>query len=231
MKHLGIIMDGNGRWATERGLPRLSGHESGAKAVLEIIDAADELKISILSLYAFSLDNFKRDALEVLGIFGIISDFLAKTLIPLAKSRNYRLMFIGDFSKLPSHLMLSVSKANQATLNNTGMKIIIALAYSGKMEIKDAFNLILEEKLNNGDYSPITQDDIEKHLYTATIVNPDAILRFGGEKRLSDFMLYQAAYTELFFEDKMFPDATKKDIYQVVNEYNKIRRNFGDVKQ
>lgn len=230
MKHLGIIMDGNGRWASQRGLPRLTGHENGAKALMEIIDAADEQRISILSLYAFSLDNFKRDSSEVFGILGIISDFLTKTLIPLAKSRNYKLMFIGDFTKLPSDLMLSVAKANQTTINNTGMKIIIAIAYSGRLEIKDAFNLILEEKLNNGDYSPISQEDIEKHLYTSTIENPDAILRYGGEKRLSDFMLYQSAYSEFFFQDKMFPDATKKDIYTIVNEYKKIKRNFGEIK-
>ncbi|MDD4120375.1 MAG: polyprenyl diphosphate synthase [Clostridia bacterium] len=229
MKHISIIMDGNGRWASQKGMPRLSGHFAAKEAVIEMIDAAEDLKIPVLSLYAFSEDNFKRDASEVLGIFGIISDFISQYLIPLAKNRNYKLVFIGNISLLPDPLLSTISIANKATLNNIGMKIIIAIAYSGRAEITHAFNSILENKLINADYSPIEKSDIVRVLYTATVPDPDIIIRYGGQRRLSDFMLYQSAYTELFFLEKLFPDANKKDIYEIVNEYKKIKRNYGDV--
>ncbi|OQC16489.1 MAG: Ditrans,polycis-undecaprenyl-diphosphate synthase ((2E,6E)-farnesyl-diphosphate specific) [Firmicutes bacterium ADurb.Bin080] len=229
MKHISIIMDGNGRWASQKGMPRLSGHLAAKEAVREMIDAADELKIPVLSLYAFSEDNFKRDASEVLGILGIISDFISQYLIPLATNRNYKLVFIGNLSLLPDPLLGTISMANKGTINNKGMKIIIAIAYSGRAEITYAFNTILENKLINADYSPIDKSDIVRVLYTATVPDPDIIIRYGGQKRLSDFMPYQSAYSELFFLDKMFPDANKKDIYEIFNDYKKIKRNFGDV--
>lgn len=231
MKHIAVIMDGNGRWATEKGLPRLSGHVAAKDAVLQLIEAADELKISVISLYAFSEDNFKRDNSEILGIFGIISDFLITTLIPMANARNYKLMFIGNLSKVPSDLLVNISKANQKTINNSGMKIIIAIAYSGREEIVRAFNLMLEQKLINADYSPVFGEDVEKYLYTATVPDPDAIVRYGGYMRLSDFMPYQGCYSELFFLDKFFPDASKHDIYEIVKNFKKIQRNFGDIKK
>lgn len=229
MKHLAVIMDGNGRWAQERGLPRLNGHTEATKAVTELIDAADEVGVNFLSLYAFSVDNFKRDLTEVYGIFGIINDYILKTLIPMVRARDFRLMFIGDLQRLPQELLTTIAKANQIALNNKGMLIILAIAYSGREELMRAFNLILEEKLNNGDYSPIGKQEIEKRLYTAIIPDPDAIVRYGGQNRLSDLYPYQSIYSELFFIDKLFPDASREDVFKIKNQFSLIKRKFGNV--
>lgn len=229
MKHLAIIMDGNGRWATERGLPRLSGHAEGAKRVLDAIEVADALGIKYLSLYAFSNENFKRNIGEVMGIFGIIADFLLNTLIPIVKRRGYSLRFIGNLSSLSPELLSAISQANVAGLNNSGMKIIIAVGYSGTEELTSAFNHLLEQKVLNADFSPITEANIRQSLYTATIPDPDAVVRYGGHQRLSNFMPFQTVYSELFFLKKLFPDFQKEDIYEVYKEFMKIKRNFGDV--
>lgn len=229
MEHLAIIMDGNGRWATQKGLPRLSGHAEGAKRVLDAIEVADALGIKYLSLYAFSNENFKRNIGEIMGIFGIIADFLLNTLIPIVKQRGYSLRFIGDLSSLSPELLSAISQANVAGLNNSGMKIIIAVGYSGTAEITNAFNYLLEQKVLNADFSPITEEHIRRSLYTSTIPNPDAVVRYGGHQRLSNFMPFQTVYSELFFLKKLFPDFKKEDIYEIYKEFMTIKRNFGDV--
>ncbi|HQC54192.1 MAG TPA: polyprenyl diphosphate synthase [Clostridia bacterium] len=231
MKHLAIIMDGNGRWAQAQGLPRLSGHKAAVNVITEIIDAADELEVKVLSLYAFSLDNFKRDVSEVYGILGIINDYIESELIPLVRTRGYKLMFIGELNRLPQELLTTISKAYQIGVNNKGMQIVIAIAYSGREEIVKAFNLLLEEKINNGDYTPINRKELSNRLYTTTIPDPDAIVRYGGHKRLSDFLTYQSVYSELFFLEKNFPDATREDIFIIKEKFLKIKRNFGEIKQ
>lgn len=231
MKHLAIIMDGNGRWAQAQGLPRLSGHKSATKVITEIIDAADEVKVEILSLYAFSLDNFKRDVSEVYGILGIINDYIETELIPLVRTRGYRIMFIGELSRLPQELLITISKAYQIGVNNKGMQIVIAIAYSGREELIKAFNLLLEEKINNGDYTPINKTELSNRLYTATIPDPDVIVRYGGCKRLSDFLTFQSVYSELFFFEKKFPDANREDIFKINEQFLRIKRNFGDIRQ
>jgi undecaprenyl diphosphate synthase len=222
-------MDGNGRWAEGRGLDRLSGHAAGAEAVLKAIEASSELGIEYLSLYAFSLDNFKRPKREIFGIFGIIADFLEEKLIPLVKAKNYRLRFIGDLQSLPPDLLGSVSKANVAGLNNSGMTIIIALGYSGRAEIAAAFNYILERRVLDSDMSPVTYEEIERSLSTAMLPDPDAVVRYGGYQRLSDFLPLQTVYSELFFLDKLWPDFEKRDLYEISGKFERIRRNYGNI--
>lgn len=221
-------MDGNGRWAEERGLDRLRGHAAGADAALKAIAATDELKIPFITLFAFSSENFKRPAPEVKGIFEITAGFLENGLLPLIKERGYRVRFIGELAKLPVGLLDYIAKVNVAGLNNTGMTVVIALAYGGREEIASAFNLILARRILDSDDSPITYDEIEKSLQTATLPDPDAVVRYGGYKRLSNFMPLQCAYSELFFFEKYWPDFQREDLYYIYNQYCTIKRNFGD---
>jgi undecaprenyl diphosphate synthase len=229
MRHLAIIIDGNGRWAVSRGLERLSGHAEGARAVARAIEAADEMRLECISFYAFSTENFKRGPQETLGIFAILAGFLEETLLPLVKERNLRLRFIGDLERLTPELLTSISRVNIAGLNNRGMTVVIAVGYGGRDEIAKAFNLLMEQKLLNSDFSHITFDDIARYLYTANLPDPDVVWRFGGHRRLSNFLPLQTVYSELFFTQKLWPDFQKEDLYKLCAEYKTIKRNFGDI--
>lgn len=229
MRHLAIIIDGNGRWAVTRGLERLNGHQEGAKAVIRAIEAADEMKLECITLYAFSTENFKRGPQETLGIFSILAGFLEDDLLSLVKTRGLKVRFIGDLARLTPELLTSISKVNVAGLNNKGMTVVIAVGYSGRDEIAQAFNILLEQKLLNSDASPITYEELSRYLYTANLPDPDAVWRFGGYKRLSNFLPLQTVYSELFFTEKLWPDFQKEDLYKICAEFHKIRRNFGDL--
>lgn len=229
MRHLGIIIDGNGRWAVSRGQERLSGHAEGAKAVARAIEAALECRLECVTFYAFSTENFKRGAQETLGIFSILAGFLENTLLPLVEAKKLRVRFIGDLRRLTPELLEIVSRVNVAGLNNNGMTVVIALGYGGREEIASAFNMILERRLINLDASPVTYEEISRYLYTAGLPEPDAIVRFGGYRRLSNFLPLQSAYAELFFVEKLWPDFQKEDLYKICADYRKIKRNFGDL--
>lgn len=229
MRHLAIIIDGNGRWAVNRGLERLSGHVEGAKAVERAIEAADEMRLECVSFYAFSTENFKRGPQETLGIFAILAGFLEDKLLPLVKQRGLRVRFIGRLDRLTPELLTSISKVNVAGLNNKGMTVVIAAGYGGREEAADAFNILLEQRLLNSDASPVTYEELSRYLYTANLPDPDAVVRYGGYKRLSNFLPLQTAYSELFFSEKLWPDFQKEDLYKLCADYAKIKRNFGDI--
>ncbi|MDD3947164.1 MAG: polyprenyl diphosphate synthase [Clostridia bacterium] len=229
MRHLAIIIDGNGRWAVSRGLERLSGHAEGAKAVARAIEAAYEMKLECVTFYAFSTENFKRGTRETLGIFAILAGFLEETLLPLVQTRGLRVRFIGNLARLSSDLLTIISKVNVAGLNNRGMTVVIAVGYSGRDEIAQAINILIEQKLLNSDASPVTYEELSRFLYTANLPDPDAVWRFGGYKRLSNFLPLQTVYSELFFTEKLWPDFQKEDLYKLCNDFKKIKRNFGDL--
>ncbi len=231
MDHLALILDGNGRWAEQRGLPRSAGHSEGAKAVVRAIKASEELGIKYLTLYAFSAENFKRDPQEVAGIFKAVSDFITNFILPQIHQNQYRLCTIGDLSKLPPELQNTIAKVGKITDGNAKLTIIIAINYGGQQEVVNAVNKLIAQKSRaNSLQTSISYSDIEQCLYTANIPNPDAVVRYGGYKRLSNFMPLQTVYSELFFVDKLWPDFSKVDLEAVLCEYQGIERKFGEVK-
>lgn len=229
MRHLAIIIDGNGRWAVARGMERYFGHAEGAKAVARAIEAAYEMRLECLTLYAFSTENFKRGAQETLSIFAVLVGFLEETLLNLVKTYNLRVRFIGDLTRLTPELLASISKVNVAGLNNKGMTVVIAVGYGGREEVAQAINMLMQQKLLNSDATPVTYQDISRFLYTANLPDPDAVWRFGGYKRLSNFLPMQSVYAELFFTEKLWPDFQKEDLYKLCADFNRINRNFGDI--
>ncbi|MFA5449370.1 MAG: polyprenyl diphosphate synthase [Clostridia bacterium] len=229
MQHLAFIIDGNGRWGERHSGGRMAGYAAGADAVMRAILAADELNIPYVSFYAFSLENYKRSKTETMGIFGVIADLLEQRLLPLVKERGYRVRFIGRLQGLPEPLLDAITKVNVAGLNNRNMTIIIAVAYGGRDEVVTAFEYILNQRIINSDISALTYEEIERALYTAMLPDPDAVVRYGGYKRLSNFMPLQTVYSELFFIDKLWPDFSKEDILYIYDSYKRITRKFGDL--
>lgn len=229
MNHLALILDGNGRWAEQRGLSRSEGHKEGAKAVVKAIEACDELGIKYVSLYAFSAENFKRDSQEVAGIFEAVLQFLKYCILPNMQEKGYSLKVIGDLSKLPEELQSTIARIGKEGADNNKMTIIIAINYGGQQEVVNAVNKIIAKAVKAQKGNGISYSDIEQSLNTAGMPNPDAVLRYGGYKRLSNFMPLQTVYSELFFVDKLWPDFNKADIEQVLCEYQGIERKFGEV--
>jgi undecaprenyl diphosphate synthase len=222
-------MDGNGRWAEARGLQRGDGHEAGAKALLKAIDAAEKFDIEYTTFYAFSTDNQKRDKQEVGNILGIIAYFLHNYIAKIINERAYRVRFIGEMRLLPDALLDIINSINTAALNNKGRMLIFALGYGGDAEIVSAINKIIKIRNRRLDDSAVTIEELRSQLYTVNIPDPDIVLRYGGYKRLSNFMPIQTAYSELFFTEKLWPDFDENDIIEVLRQYGSIKRNFGGI--
>jgi undecaprenyl diphosphate synthase len=229
MRHIAFIADGNGRWATDRGKDRLQGHEEGCGAVLRAIAAADELRIPYVTFYGFSTENFSRSPREVMGIFGVIADFLENRLLPLARSKGYRVRFIGELRRLPADLLGIVSKVNAAVLNNRGMTVTVALAYGGREEAAAAVNALIENRRMRDLDVPVTYADLQQFLYTAGTPDPDLVVRYGGFCRLSNFLPLQTVYSEWMFTDKLWPDLEEDDIKIFAERYTTVQRKFGSV--
>lgn len=220
-------MDGNGRWAQKNGLERTAGHEMGAKALINAITQLNMLNIECVSFYAFSTDNEKRNPNEVSNILGIIAYFLQNDIINLIKNYDLQIRFIGDMKRLPQRLTDIICDINSLCLNNKGMKIIFAIGYGGDVEICNAFDILLKRRFFLKDDSPISKEELLSALYTASIPDPDIVIRYGGYKRLSNFMPLQTAYSELFFTDTFWPDFDINEVIKILEEYKSIRRNFG----
>lgn len=229
-KHIGIIMDGNGRWATQKGLIRTSGHSAGVNTLKEIIEIANNINLEILTVYAFSTENWKRPKLEIDFLMNLFSTFLAKELPNLMKE-NIRLKFIGKIENLPNDLPKELVEAEALTKNNTGLLLVVAVNYGGKDEIlsaiKNIAKLYKESKINIED---INEDLLEKNLYTEKIPPVDLMIRTSGDMRLSNFLLWQSAYAELWFTDVNWPDFTKEDFLKAIIDYQRRDRRFGGVK-
>lgn len=223
MKHIAIIMDGNGRWAEARGLTRSDGHKAGADNISRIADAAREMGIEYLTLYAFSTENWKRPPAEVAFLMGLVSEVTEKKLPDMMKN-NVRLRTIGRTDDLPLPARKSLLKTIEETKNNTGLTINIALSYGGRAEIADAVTKILAEKKPG---TKIDEKEFAKYLYAPDIPDPDLLIRTSGELRLSNFMLWQLSYSEIYITDTHWPDFDKDCLQEAINSFGKRKRRFG----
>lgn len=217
-------MDGNGRWAAQRGLQRSDGHRAGAEALKNMLDACSEQGIEVVTVYAFSCENWSRPQSEIKFLFSLISKFAKKELQNYA-DRGYRVMFSGDLTQLPQSTKNAIKKVMDYSKNNTGMIVNIALNYGARQEIVRAVNMILQSGIRN-----IDEQMFEDCLYTAGLPQLDLIVRSSGEKRLSNFMLWQCAYSELIFLDKYWPDFDKDTLIEILKEYSSRDRRFGGIK-
>lgn len=226
-RHLAVIMDGNGRWANQRGLPRHLGHRKGVDAVRTIVKAARSHGIEFLTLYSFSTENWGRPEEEVNELFKLLKLFIRRDLAELHQN-NVCIKVIGGRANLPSDIDNLLSEAEALTRNNTAQTLVIAFNYGSRQEITEAVRAVAK-KVETGDLvaSDISEDDITGNLYTSEIPDPDLILRTAGELRLSNFLMWQASYSEFAFVDKLWPDFTPEDLDEVLANYAIRRRKFG----
>jgi undecaprenyl diphosphate synthase len=228
-QHIAIIMDGNGRWAKKRNLPRIFGHKEGAKSVRAVTEAAAEIGIKYLTLYAFSTENWKRPEKEVGFLMGLLKDHLENELPSMMKN-NIRLLTIGDISKLPEAARKKLDEVRKKTSKNTGLKLVLALNYGSKAEITAAVKKIASQarqgKISVG---AINDKTISKSLYTKDIPDPELMIRTSGEMRISNFLLWQIAYSEIYITDVLWPDFRKKELLAALHEYYRRERRFGGV--
>ena len=230
--HIAIIMDGNGRWAKAKGVPRVAGHNAGMQAMKEIVKAASQLGVKHLTVYAFSTENWKRSAEEVGGIFKLVVKYVNSELAELHKN-NVKVKILGDYTAVPKPAVESLEKSLETTKDNTGLQFNIALNYGSRAEIVRAVNLIEQDK-KAGVIEPdmeITEELISRYLYTGAengdIPDPDLIIRTSGEERLSNFMLWQSAYSEFGFTDVLWPDFTPAEFERMIEAYQNRERRFG----
>ncbi len=228
-RHIGLIMDGNGRWAQKRGLPRIAGHHAGMLAMREAIRACDDFGIECVTLYAFSTENWKRPPAEVDYLMRLPEQFFRSEIDELVR-RNAQIRFIGDISRLPAHTQETVRRAIQCTQHNTGMIVNFALNYGGRMEIVAAMERYAREVMEGrATVGQLTEAACDRYLDTAGLPPLDLVIRTSGEIRLSNFLLWQAAYAELWFTDVLWPDFTREDLYQAICDYAKRKRRFGAI--
>ena len=224
--HVAIIMDGNGRWAEMRGLDRLSGHKAGVESVRAVTEYAAEKEIEYLSLYAFSEENWGRPRSEVDGLMELMVTAIVNERDRLMKN-NIKFRAIGNLSKLSPSVLERVLKMEEDSIGNDGLAMVVFLSYSGKWDIMQAVNRYLEEREEMGDFN-VT--DMGRHIATAGIPDPDLLIRTGGEQRISNFMLWQIAYTEFYFTDVLWPDFRKVDFENALKSYAQRERRYGKTK-
>lgn len=226
-RHIAIIMDGNGRWAEQQGKPRIMGHRAGVESVQDIVRTARELGIGVLTLYAFSTENWKRPSLEVQALMGLLKSFLESELGTMVHN-NVSLRCLGQKDRIPAEVRQVLERVIQETSGNTGLILNLALSYGGRSEITQAVQAVAQKCLA-GDLSPekIDQAVLEQHLYTAGLPDPDLLIRTGGETRLSNFLLWQASYAELYFTEILWPDFRRQDLLNAIHDFQKRQRRFG----
>lgn len=225
--HVAIIMDGNGRWATKKKKPRLFGHKAGADSVRDIVEISREIGVKYLTLYAFSSENWSRPAKEVSGLMSILKRYLEAEL-PRMQKNDIRLMSIGDRNRLPDHVRATLENVIEETSENSQLVLNLALSYGGRDEIVRAIKEITQECLaGKREVASITSEVICRHLDTADLPDPDFLIRTGGESRLSNFMLWQVSYSEIYFTETMWPEFRKEKFLQALSEYQARERRFG----
>jgi undecaprenyl diphosphate synthase len=225
--HIAIIMDGNGRWAKKQGMMRLFGHQAGVKTVKKIVEAAREIGISVLTLYAFSTENWQRPADEVSGLMSLLKSYLESELASMLKN-DVQLRSIGQLENLPLEVQQVLNKSIAETADNSGLILNLALSYGGKIEVISAARQLAELCLK-GEIKPadINEELFSSKLYTAGLPDPDLLIRTGGEARLSNFLLWQASYAEIYFTDIAWPDFTKNDLIAAITSFQQRQRRFG----
>ncbi|MCA6072009.1 MAG: isoprenyl transferase [Endomicrobium sp.] len=221
--HVAIIMDGSGRWAKRRSLPRAFGHKQGVKTVKKIVKAADSLGIKVLTLYAFSAENWKRPRTEIKTLFSLLKQFIKKELEELNNS-SVKLRILGDLSKFPENLKTEIESACKITSKNTGLELNIALNYGARQELLHVFEEMLRQ-----DIKKPTEEIVSSFLYTAGQPDPDLLIRTSGELRISNFLLWQIAYSEIYITDKLWPDFARHDLENAIAEFQKRERRFGGI--
>lgn len=227
--HIAVIMDGNGRWANRKGAARIFGHRNAVQSVNEMTEACGELGIKFLTLYAFSTENWGRPKEEVDGLMELLVNTLQREIPSLLKNR-VKLKVIGEVNSLPQICQMNLLEAVETTKNNTGLTLLLALSYSGRMEIVKAVKKIAEQvKMGILDPSQVSEQLMEENLETHGIPDPELLIRTSGEMRISNFLLWQIAYTELYITSKLWPDFRKEDLYEAICAYQKRERRFGKV--
>ena len=226
-RHIAIIMDGNGRWAAARGLPRVLGHRSGAEAVRRVVEASCELGVKALTLYAFSWENWDRPAAEIRELMGLLDEFV-RGETPTLLANRIRLRAIGRLGQLPADVLGNLRRAIAQTAHFDRMTLTLALSYGGRQEIVDAARR-LAERVRAGELAPAQIDEalFAEHLSTAGLPDPDLVIRTSGEQRLSNFLLWQSSYTEIYVTQKLWPDFAKEDLVDAIAEYERRERRFG----
>ena len=226
-RHIAIIMDGNGRWAARRGLPRNFGHQAGIKAVRKIVETSVELKLPVITLYAFSVDNWSRPMREINYLMKLLEKFIARDLENL-KKENVSLKVIGNITKLPFSTQKLIKSAIAELKGNTGLKLVLALNYGSRTEIVKAArklaDLVVKKNMALGD---IDEEKFSRFLETGSLDDPDLFIRTSGEKRLSNFLLWQLSYAELYFTDKLWPDFDRRDFLEAIIDFQKRKRRYG----
>ncbi|MEF9951237.1 MAG: isoprenyl transferase [Clostridium sp.] len=230
-KHIAIIMDGNGRWAKKKGLPRSMGHKAGVETIREIVKTSSNIGVKYLTLYAFSTENWKRPPEEVNALMKLLVEYLKKEAKELNEN-NVIINFIGDITALPKICQDELINAKNITKENTGLCLNLALNYGSRHEIVSAVNSILDDyKTGKLSSDKITEEEISNRLYTKNMVDPDIIIRPSGEFRLSNFLLWQSAYSEFWFSNINWPDFTSSNLYHAIYDYQQRDRRFGGIKK
>ena len=222
LNHVAFIMDGNGRWGKKRNKGRNYGHLQGVQTVKKIVESSIKFKIPIVSFYVFSTENWRRPKTEVKFLFSLIKSYFEKEINNIRKNK-IKIKILGNIKKLPTNIKKVLSETIDKTKKNKKLTVNLALNYGSKDELISSFLKILKKKQR------INKKNITKNLYTQLLPDPDILIRTGGQKRLSNFMLWQLAYTELYFLDKLWPDFKEKDLKKIINNYVKIKRNFGSI--
>lgn len=229
-RHVAVIMDGNGRWAQQRHLPRIAGHRSGTKSARITIETCARLKIEALTLYAFSVENWRRPKTETDFLMQLLREYLRKEM-PLLQKNEIRMRFLGRSEELPEGVQADVRDATERTANNRGMVLCIALNYGGRAEIVDAVNSILSEQNGRSLRDRVTEDTLSRHMYTEGLPDPDLLIRTSGELRISNFLLWQIAYAEIFVTETLWPDFTRTRLLEALVEFQKRERRYGGIRE
>jgi undecaprenyl diphosphate synthase len=227
--HLAVIMDGNGRWAKKRHLPRIAGHRAGTQAARTTIETCARLKIQALTLYAFSVENWRRPKAEVDFLMQLLRDYL-RSEMPLIQKNDIRMRFLGRLAELPAPVQRDAREAMDLTKSNKGMELCVALNYGGRAEIVDAVNAVIFARNGSTGSRPVTEAELSKALYTSGLPDPDLLIRTSGEMRVSNFLLWQIAYAEIFVTDTLWPDFTRPRLLEALVEYQKRERRYGGLR-
>ena len=227
-RHVAVIMDGNGRWAGARRLPRVAGHRAGIESVRDIVESSARLGLEVLTLYAFSVENWKRPRREVVTLMKLLKEYIRLELNNVHKN-NIRFQAIGRIQELEESVRNELRRAMRTTKDNTGMLLNVALNYSGRAEIVDTFNRLLREFKQNGHKNSVDEELISQSLYTSGIPDPDLLIRTSGEMRISNFLLWQIAYSEIYITPTYWPDFRRKHLLEALLEYQRRDRRYGGI--
>jgi undecaprenyl diphosphate synthase len=229
-RHVAVIMDGNGRWAQRRHLPRVAGHRKGVQSARTTIETCARLNIEALTLYAFSVENWRRPKTEIDFLMALLREYLRKEM-PLIQRNNIRMRFLGRIEELPEGVQQDTREAVERTAGNTGMVLCLALNYGGRAELVDAMNAVLAERNGNGTPVRVTEEQISRRLYTAGLPDPDLLIRSSGEMRVSNFLLWQIAYAEIYVTDTLWPDFNRARLFEALIEFQGRERRYGGIRE